>query len=423
MAEQLQIPSKLNVGFNKRDDTYSGLLSFITYPLSDGTNKHKKAWDNWIDKKIKVQEIDNSPTEGFVINKREGGGGRWSYNEREAKIRVWDPRGFEFEITIENMLDIIATHGSYPGKGLDGKFVYAWDKLRLHLVPVKSETYKNSMEFTDLSKMSITKDELVIGGTYITKKQETAVYMGYLTWYETWYSSTEVKVVPSHVFYIGNKKNPSYDYDMKRSDFPDHTDDEWEEELKEMGPEYITEFSPLKITDIAKCIDPNPTPNFAELNEELENSDRIFRKEKIIIESTKILIAGYGEFSRYYSQQYVGEVYWIKKNDNVYEGFRLKWTFPEGSSDGGYRGNPTKANGLQIVYQKRITISDDGLAVTKCSKTDKKIYTLPEVKQMEVFSIKANMTAMVTKEIMSNTWMEKADKKINISKYSLKEIV
>jgi len=248
--------------------------------------------------------------------------------------------------------------------------------------------------------------------------------MGYLPWYETWYSSSEVKVVPTHVFHIGNKKNPSYDPDLKRSDYPDYTDDEWEEELKEMGSEYITVFAPLKITDIAKCLDPKPTPNFAEIEEDLENSDRIFRKKKIVIEKSSIVIANYGEFSGYYAHQFVGDIYWIKKSDNVYEGFRLKWTFPEGAIDGWHHGRiPTKANGLKIVYQKRLTLSEDGLVVTKCSKSDKKIYTLPEIKKLEVFSIKANMTEMVKKEFMSNTWMKKAEKESNIKKYSFKEII
>jgi hypothetical protein len=41
--------------------------------------------------------------------------------------RVYDPRGFEFEISIPNLLYILQECTSTKGKGLDGEFVYAWD--------------------------------------------------------------------------------------------------------------------------------------------------------------------------------------------------------------------------------------------------------------------------------------------------------
>jgi hypothetical protein len=39
-------------------------------------------------------------------------------------IVVYDPRGFEFEISIPNLLYILQECTSTKGKGLDGEFVY-----------------------------------------------------------------------------------------------------------------------------------------------------------------------------------------------------------------------------------------------------------------------------------------------------------
>jgi len=61
---------------------------------------------------------------------------------------------------------------------LEGKFVYAWNKDRLVLLPSHSEDYKRSMSFTDLQGKKVGAKELVAGVTYITRQQEELVYLG-----------------------------------------------------------------------------------------------------------------------------------------------------------------------------------------------------------------------------------------------------
>lgn len=202
IIKQLHTPNFIRVGFNKRSDTYSGLLSFPTYLLEDGaTTKHKNRWVSWIDKSIPTQDVENVPTEGFVLNERRGGGGSWRYNDREPKIRVWDPRGWEFEITIENALDILAECGSLPGKGLVGKFVYSFADNKLNLISEKSEVYKNSLEFTSLSSMKITEADLVVGSTYLTKVQNNILYLGKFNFIETTSYNDSASLKHDHVFF------------------------------------------------------------------------------------------------------------------------------------------------------------------------------------------------------------------------------
>ena len=104
--ERLNIPETLKVGFNNRTDTYSGKLAYVTYINKKGDIAKETSWNGWIDKKIEVETYENKPIEGFVLNKR-AGGYKSGWNFRQTKCRVYDPRGFEIEISVENLLYIL----------------------------------------------------------------------------------------------------------------------------------------------------------------------------------------------------------------------------------------------------------------------------------------------------------------------------
>lgn len=175
---QLLIPPRIRVGFNKRDDTYTGRLGYVIYYDTKGKLCRETSWEWWREKDIEPVEFDNVPTEGFVINKNGGGRGGHSWNDRQAFVRVYDPRNFEFEIAVDNLVFILCQGGCTPGKGLEGKFVYGWRGGRLVLMPCHSEEYKSSVEFTELRDKSVHLKNLVEGATYITKSQDLLVYLG-----------------------------------------------------------------------------------------------------------------------------------------------------------------------------------------------------------------------------------------------------
>ena len=104
--ERLNIPKQLKVGYQKRCDTYSEKLAYVTYINKKGEIAKQISWDGWRDKEITPDDFENVPTEGFVLNKR-AGGYKSGWNFRQTKCRVWDPRGFEIEISIENLLYIL----------------------------------------------------------------------------------------------------------------------------------------------------------------------------------------------------------------------------------------------------------------------------------------------------------------------------
>ena len=191
MNTNIFIPTKINVGFQNRKDTYTGKLAYVIYYDEKGKLRKETSWQNWRDKDIPNEEFDNEPTEGFVLNRRAGGVEEsWGWNPRKTYCRVYDPRGFEFEITIANLLWILENCNSIKGKGIEGEFVYGWDGKELVLVPVESPDYKEIQEKNNIIKNNefIKAKDLIVGATYETLKGEKYVYMGKFDKFEKEYN-------------------------------------------------------------------------------------------------------------------------------------------------------------------------------------------------------------------------------------------
>ena len=176
MQEKLIVPEDVVVGFQKRSDTYSGLLAFITYRDKDGKTKQKNSWERWRNQQIQAAIFDNEPTSGFVLNKKVGGGGGWS--RRDTWARIYDPRGFEFEISISNLFFILQECSSIKGKGLEGEFVYAWDRQKVILLPTSCPEYQASQEHTRLQYSELTEEDMEAGCLYRNKEGKELIYLG-----------------------------------------------------------------------------------------------------------------------------------------------------------------------------------------------------------------------------------------------------
>lgn len=215
-ADQLFIPEKIRVGFNNRDDTYTGKLAYVIYYDKKGVLRKQGSWESWRSKKIEPLDFDNTPTEGFVLNKGVGGVKQsYSWNARVEKIRTYDPRNFEFEISIPNALFILRECNCSKGKGLEGKFVYAWKGSELILLPVDCEEYKLSTNFTELQGKSVKAKELIPGATYITKRQEKVVYLGVFDYFFSVHpksSKADAKgIIKRKVFWSETRERLVYD--------------------------------------------------------------------------------------------------------------------------------------------------------------------------------------------------------------------
>lgn len=193
MSQKLYIPETIHIGFQKRTDTYTKSLGYVIYKDEKGKLRKETSWNSWRDKTIDPKEFKNEPTEGFVLNRNVGGKYTYSYQTRIEKVRVYDPRGFEFEIAIPNLLHILQECTSTKGKGLEGKFVYSWNGTELVLLPVESELYKECEQFTALTKKTFSTKDLKEGHTYIDKYSNQYLYLGRFDWYDIKWTHTTVE--------------------------------------------------------------------------------------------------------------------------------------------------------------------------------------------------------------------------------------
>ena len=139
-------------------------------------------------------EFDNVSTSGFVLN-RKAGGDRYGWNPRQTYCRVYDPRGFEFEITIPNLLYILENTSSIKGKGLDGNFIYGWSGTELILIPENAPEFQQMVSFTNLQNMPpLSTKTLKPGFMYTLKDGSIKTYIGHSLLYDYYGVSTDKKV-------------------------------------------------------------------------------------------------------------------------------------------------------------------------------------------------------------------------------------
>lgn len=206
------IPKTITVGYQKRTDTYTGQLAYVIYTDSKGILRKEKSWNGWRDKNIDPQTFDNTPVEGFVLNKKVGGD-RYGWNPRQTYVRVYDPRGFEFEIIVPNLLYILENANSIKGKGLEGKFCYGWDGKELVLIPEQAPEFKGMQQFTLNQSLKFNKKDLEVGYKYLTKKSEVVTYMGKFeqyTPYSTYTAHKQEILGLKHWFSLTNKYGQTF---------------------------------------------------------------------------------------------------------------------------------------------------------------------------------------------------------------------
>lgn len=247
MKSNIFIPKKIKVGFQERSDTFTKKLAYVIYYDQKGKLRKEKSWNSWKDDKIQDLDFDNIPTSGFVLNKNVGGY-KSDWNYRKSYIRIYDPRGFEFEITLDNLLYILENTNCIKGKGLEDEFVYGWDGQDLVLLPISSPDYKEITEYNDKihSKNYIKSKELILGGKYKDKKNEEWVYLGRFNFVDIKTIQKDKNVVE----YIENDKGMFYYFSRINK---------WNsfcvEKYKSLGDRFIECISNECVNDYADLID------------------------------------------------------------------------------------------------------------------------------------------------------------------------
>lgn len=254
---KLNIPKTLHVGYQERSGTYTGKLAYVIYEDHKGKKRKETSWQNWRNQKIEPDTFENVPTSGFVLNKGVGGTREsWGWNPRNEYIRVYDPRDFEFEISVANLLFILQHCTSTKGKGLEGEFVYSWDGTELVLLPVDCTEYQKSAEFTANLSKKVTKKDMVPGHIYLDKKGCSHMYLG------------------RHTCRIGHRQ---FDEEMK----PYHV-------FRSTNSDKISnEFSKYEFkkgfVHLAEVVDPNVSPDYADAYTEFTGSGHCVGLKEILL--------------------------------------------------------------------------------------------------------------------------------------------
>jgi len=203
------IPKKLKIGFQQnRKDTLDGKLAYVIYYDDHGKLRKERSWNTWRHDEVEPLEVDNEPFEGLCLSK---GHTRYYYNYysrggKSVNIRVFDPRGWEFEISPSCLVDLLA-HTDCIRQDIQSKLVYAWSGSELCLLSVDSQEYKDAVKHQNLQGMKVSARDLVAGRTYLDKNQKEWVYLGRYPHFTYKYSYNNqpslLQRKKFHVFYDG----------------------------------------------------------------------------------------------------------------------------------------------------------------------------------------------------------------------------
>lgn len=198
------IPEKLSVGFVKRDDTFTGKLAFVTYYDNKNVRRQEQSWNGWRDHSISALEIENKPSR-FVINK--GIQRRHYFGSGRSKIRIYDERDFEFEITVDNLIALLM-HSDVSKRDILEQCVFAWKGKDLTLLPLNSEEYLEATKHTLKQTLKLSSKDLVPGQSYSSKKDTSSwLYLGSFQLYSSYNNKTIYQDFgKQHVFYQDHKE-------------------------------------------------------------------------------------------------------------------------------------------------------------------------------------------------------------------------
>lgn len=204
----IYLPENIKVGYVKRAGTFTGQLAYVVYQDAGGVWRKETSFDRWRDHDIPVTILENEPVSGFVLNKKAGGYST-GWNTRSTYCRVYDPRGWEFEIDIENLLYILENANSIRGKGLEGEFVYGWSSGDIVLMPTSSPDYQQLSMLSNKAQnwKRLTKKDMVKGHTYLSHTGDRLVYLDHATRYMR-YHYGENPTVPykSKYYFFANEE-------------------------------------------------------------------------------------------------------------------------------------------------------------------------------------------------------------------------
>lgn len=178
-VDLLQIPDIVTVGFARRKNSITGILSFFVYERNNVLVK-KKSFYGWIDSKEEIQKIENKKKTGYKFLENIQHYSEY-YKVNRDRFKMLDPRGFEFEISPTNM-SLLLLNGNINNLNYSTECVLAFDSdSNIVLLPTNSLLYQNSIKeknkINNLEKIDLKELEV---GTILSSKIKNDVFYCYL---------------------------------------------------------------------------------------------------------------------------------------------------------------------------------------------------------------------------------------------------
>lgn len=179
------IPEKVYVGFQGRRGEDEVPLGFMTpYTDDEAGRKRQATVDQWAGgrtygnaKTFNSVIIDNEPMYGFRLGRAIRRSGH--FGSGASYVRIEDPRGFELEISIENLVavleDVAMEHCEFVGALVWGRTAGSQKNL---LMAVDSDLYRSAVKTKSAVAAAKSSKDFKIGDTIEAVTGETGVYMG-----------------------------------------------------------------------------------------------------------------------------------------------------------------------------------------------------------------------------------------------------
>lgn len=168
---------ELVVGYHKdfNLDIDEAPLAFLTYDTHDAASKKRiDTVKNWYGSE-KMCNLDNPPLSGFtfvdVVSR---------YRTKNKLMRVFDPRGFIVEVSIDILLEIMQSATIKNGV-IQEKCFWARKGAENILIPENTPLHEQYLSETVYAKAAnISTKNLKVGGLYINKDGKKYFYLGKL---------------------------------------------------------------------------------------------------------------------------------------------------------------------------------------------------------------------------------------------------
>jgi hypothetical protein len=213
------IPEELYLGV--RWNKGSIPIGFVTpYGTDAAAKKRMSTVDSWTNNapknsKLKNITFKNVLMAGFKLEKSQR---RWSTSNVVWKVQ--DPRGFMFEISSDNLTNILETSTIINGEIID-KCVYGRHRGENVLLTETSPEYKDALNATSASKKSVAIKDVPVGSRVILANGISAIYYGlfykvYRDVITTSRTSTEKILVDHKKKYVFKIKEKRYTTEVEK---------------------------------------------------------------------------------------------------------------------------------------------------------------------------------------------------------------